>query len=109
MSVEHPDVKWSRMTSLACPEQHEGQLKSGAFFYFRYRIGRVQLGLGSTDEEAVLATIPMLEGSSGRFVSMELGHPLDGIFASDAERDETFATLLSRWRERFLEEAVRDG
>lgn len=84
----------------ACPEQHEGRLTTGEYFYFRYRSGWASVTLGRT---------PGVYGPPFRGVEspperdgfiaeegMNVGDGLQGIFDDDEQRNSTFSTLLDR-------------
>lgn len=46
-------VESDRMTCPACPTQYDGILRDGRCFYFRYRSGRAELGVGRSVADAV--------------------------------------------------------
>lgn len=88
--IDHPLVAEQQMTTIGCPEQHEGQLVDGQHFYFRYRSGRASLGLGETVEAAV--------EDLGE-VAVPFGDSLQGAFDNADDRNLIFATLLARREE----------
>lgn len=84
--LDDPRIAESALTCSACPEQYEGQLRDGRFFYFRYRWGRVRLGVGGTSSDAI-------RGTDG--VQLEaVGDALQGIFDSPEQRDALFTAML---------------
>jgi hypothetical protein len=85
MAISHPAIASSAQTCWACPEQYEGQLIDGQFFYFRYRFGCATLGVGPTLDEAV---------EDPREARLRVGDNLRGTFDSTEERDLVFAQLL---------------
>jgi len=70
------------------PDQHEGTLVDGRWFYLRLRWGVAVLGLGDTLDAAV-------EDSTGG-QSVFVGDSLMGKFESDGQRDQVFSSLLER-------------
>lgn len=68
---------------MACPTQYEGSMRDGRRWYFRYRHGVAQLGIGATDDEAV-------EDSWGN--GIRLGDDLDGCLDED-EFQDAFVSL----------------
>lgn len=97
----HHNMTWLRLTDPRvaesrgggmCPEQHEGRLHSGEFFYFRYRHGHASVTLADRPE-----VYGAWESGFLREAGMEVGHPLDGTFGDDEElRNQTFSALLDR-------------
>lgn len=83
-----PGAATWEQTCGACPEQYEGTLQDGRAFYFRYRSGRAELGIGVDLIEAVMAT---LAHTRARVV----GDSSQGMFDSEAQRDRVFAELLA--------------
>jgi hypothetical protein len=81
----------------ACPEQHEGRLRSGEFFYFRYRHGWASVTLG--DRPQVYGP-PRSGMDSPGFLAeegMSVGSEMQGSFYDDDElRNRTFTALLDR-------------
>lgn len=71
-------------TCEACPEQYEGTLCDGRSFYFSYSRGEVFLGIARTLDEAVREP-----GTRAK-----IDKPADGMFDSEEQRDQMFATLL---------------
>lgn len=63
-----------RMTCLACPLQYDGTLWDGRHFYFRYRGGAAELGVGSNP----LAAVRDIDK-----VHVAVGDPLDGHLPPD--------------------------
>lgn len=82
-----PRIDNYKQTSFACPEQYEGQLLTGEFFYFRYRHGCASLYLSWYQ-------IPYGPSSADACTSMSVGDGLQGIFESDEQRNGTFKKLL---------------
>lgn len=89
----HPAIASFSQTCGACPEQYEGVLKDGRFFYYRMRFNRAELGIGDTHEEAVYYRTPY---------SFESNNPYRGMFEDEAERDATFAILFPRAESGYL-------
>jgi hypothetical protein len=81
----HPAMASARMTCNACPEQWEGKLVDGRWFYFRYRSDVASLGLASTEWGAV-------EASFGNETVVGNGS-LAGVFESAEQRSAVFAEL----------------
>ncbi len=88
LTLGHPAILSERMTCGACPEQWEGVLVNGVHFYFRYRFGRAQLGVGTTPDNA--AEYAMMH--QGVVVS----DSLSGMFTDQAVRVRVFAELFGR-------------
>lgn len=85
MNISHVAIKTQTLTCEACPEQYEGTLVDGRFFYFRYRHGVASLAVGDTPESVngyMTYRIPVGEG-------------LQGMFDNDDQRNETFAALMA--------------
>lgn len=91
MSISHAAVKNARLTCEACPEQYEGQLTDGRYFYFRYRHGMASLAVASTPTQVAGRIDETLDLKPG---PMEP----DGMFTSQEQRDNTFTTLLARFQ-----------
>jgi len=90
--LRHSAIKDCEQTCLASPEQYEGLLRDGRTFYFRYRSGRAQLGVGANLYEAVGATFcPTPPSGAETYV----GDRLQGVFNSAAQRDRVFADLFA--------------
>lgn len=91
--LDHPAIRTARMTCSACPEQWEGELHDGRFFYFRYRFGRATLALGANRQD--VSGVTQLGQCEGVDVSMlEHGGRYDGSLGSDQVRAEVFARLF---------------
>lgn len=73
-------------TSIACPEQYEGQLQDGRRFYFRLRHGKASLGLSAVSVTGA--------ADDPHTVRKSVGDPLQGIFQTSHQRDTVFAELL---------------
>lgn len=71
-------IRTSRVTCESAPAQIEGQLDDGRYFYFRARGRYAELGIGTTPEDAVGATV---------FGLMELG---PNVYASTPPHEEYF-------------------
>ena len=84
--INHPLVAECEHTCESVPDQYQGRLRDGRWFYFRFRFGAAGLGVGATLDDAVLR-------SFDNMVPME-GDRYRGCFDDDQERDETFALLL---------------
>lgn len=92
--LEHPTIRTARMTCRGCPEQWDGELHDGRFFYFRYRFGWASLAVGPT-----LSTV---QGHDGRGVlpsgvdalRVQYGGSYSGQFDTPEERTELFDRLL---------------
>lgn len=78
-----PRVAQVRQTCTACPEQYEGTLTNGRDFYFRYRAGVASLAVGNDPRGRV-------------DVSTEHGDGMQGIFASNDDRNHVFTELLDQ-------------
>jgi hypothetical protein len=94
--ITHPLVASQKRTSGACPEQYEGQLTDGRWFYFRYRFGWATLGLGPNIDTAV--------DNAHRSEGVGWGDKLQGEFDSTEDCTNVFSQLLVR---RLNEEATR--
>lgn len=79
-------VSWSLQTSVACPEQYEGRLQDGRYFYFRFRHGKASLGLSDVSVSGA-ADDPYT-------VRKMVGDSLQGVFQTSQQRDEVFSKLL---------------
>lgn len=86
MSVQHPLVASSVQTCYGCPDQYEGKLIDGRWFYFRYRHGWASLAVSDDYNEVV--------GRSD--VGVAVGDGLQGVFEDAEQRDRIFAELLTR-------------
>lgn len=64
-----PRIATLAQTCGACPSQWEGRTAAGEHVYIRYRGGRLSLGIGPTEDDAV--------GSD--HAVLERGDPLDGV------------------------------
>ena len=86
-SVNHPSIATSALTCTSNPEQHEGTLTDGRCFYFRYRWGHADLGVGADPDTAVDDSVNHQRriGESG----------FEGEFATAQQRDAAFAALLT--------------
>lgn len=84
--INHPMIATQTQTCWICPEQYEGTLTDGRFFYYRMRRGTARLGVGSTIDEAVENCWDYSEGH---------GDPLQGFFDPPEARDEIFESLLN--------------
>lgn len=81
-----PRVASSVLTCSVCPEQYEGKLVDGRWFYFRYRSGFAALAIGH-DYDAVMGR---------QDVGGAVGDGLQGVFDSEEQRDRVFAELLDQ-------------
>ncbi len=104
--ILHPDVVSQVQTCMACPDQWEGRLYDGNYFYFRYRGGHAGLGVSviSVDEAASV--------NNETYTTLRVGAPLQGCFDSHEERQQVFGELLQTLRERIRngpEEAAEEG
>lgn len=86
MTLAHPQIATSKKTCDSNPEQYEGWLTDGRWFYFRYRWGTAELGIGADLDAAVEDSL-----NHGRTVG-ESGY--EGEFVSTEQRDAAFAELL---------------
>lgn len=84
--MDHPFIAEQRQTCYGCPDQWEGRLVDGRYFYLRYRHGWASLGVGATPDAAV--------GDRGE-VGVNHGDGLQGIFDGDDDRAAVFAELLA--------------
>lgn len=91
--LTHPAIKSARMTCWACPEQWDGELHDGRFFYFRYRWGRATLAIGP-DLRSVQGVTGLGQVTGVDASMLEHGDRLRGCFATDDERSEVFARLF---------------
>lgn len=82
-------IDTQREIGFACPEQWDGQLTTGEFFYFRYRYGVAALYLCWTE-------MPRGPEKADAYESMSVGDGYAGIFESSEQRNWAFATLLDR-------------
>lgn len=85
MTVRNTQILASKQTCYGCPEQYEGKLTDGRWFYFRYRWGYASLAVGD-DHDAVMGR---------QDVGMGVGDGLQGIFDSPEQRDRVFGELLA--------------
>lgn len=84
--IGHPLVASSTRTCYACPEQYEGKLTDGRWFYFRYRNSWAGLAVGENYDDVM-----------GREdAGMASGDGLQGIFGDHQIRDQVFAELVGR-------------
>ena len=83
---DDPRVREATQTCYGCPDQYEGRLYDGRAFYFRYRHGRVYLGVGVDARDAI-------SGVGGETVR-SLGDSLKGVFDSVVQRDAMFTLML---------------
>jgi hypothetical protein len=74
------------------PDQWEGRLKDGKYFYFRYRHGRASLAIGPTPRSVAGVTFAQEAGVAS--YEIEHGDRLRGMFNDDAEREQVFSHLL---------------
>lgn len=85
-----PRIRSQVQTCFACPEQYEGELITGEYFYFRYRYGVASLYLSWEG-------VPRGPEKADAYDSMSVGNDsLSGIFESSEERNNTFKALLDR-------------
>lgn len=82
-----PRIDNYKQTCYGCPEQYEGQLLTGEFFYFRYRNGCASLYLS-------WYAVPYGPESADAYEGMSVGDNLQGIFEDDKQRNGTFKKLL---------------
>ena len=88
--ITDPRIAQQEQTCFACPEQYEGQLTTGEYFYFRYRYGIASLYLS-------WEAVPNGPSTADACDSMSVGNDsLMGTFESNEERNNTFKTLLDR-------------
>lgn len=80
----HEVVASHEWTCLGCPSQVEGTLKDGQRFYFRFRWGVANLGVGATHDEAI---------RDPASVSAEWGDEWAGVL-SQKEFEALFMQLL---------------
>lgn len=85
MTINDPRVATCTMTLPRAPEEYEGQLTDGRWFYFRYRWGHASLGIGRDVDEAV--------DRSDDFTVCEGGENA-GQWPDEATRDAVFTRLL---------------
>ena len=82
-------IDTQREISFACPEQWDGQLTTGEFFYFRYRYGVAALYLSWTE-------MPRGADKADAYDSVSVGDGFAGIFADSEQRNSVFTALLDR-------------
>lgn len=82
-----PRIDTFNQTSFACPESYTGQLRTGEFFYFRYRNGYASLYLSWT-------AVPYGTISADSDNGIGVGDSLQGIFDDDEQRNGVFKLLL---------------
>lgn len=85
----HPSVARQTRTSLACPDQWQGQFNDGTYFYFRYRGGVAGLGVSKVD----VAEAAAQRGEDG-WRQIDLDRGLEGMFETHEERQKVFKWLL---------------
>lgn len=84
--ADHPEVATVRQTCYACPDQWEGTLVPGGYFYLRLRHGEATLGVGDTPIAAI--------GDARTTVVEYEPYPDCGVFQSDEDRYRVFHELL---------------
>lgn len=98
--LAHPLIREQKRTCLACPEQYEGTLQDGRFFYFRYRFGTARLSVGLTQDNAIWAGSPYRrhhpQPAYSKYAVLEIGDDLQGIFDNNEQRDQVFAKLMQQ-------------
>lgn len=77
------DTAW--WTSSRCPDQYEGRLHDGRWFYFRYRWGLAYVGIGATLGDAI----------GDEHDQQAYGGYLDGEWPDTATRNRAFTRLLT--------------
>lgn len=82
-----------RLTCPSVPTQYEGTLTDGRIFYFRYRFGRAELGIGRTPDDAVMETL------DSETPYLMLGSDFDGWLGED-EFKQAFTELVEKRAER---------
>lgn len=82
-----PRIDDCKQTSYACPEQYEGKITTGEFFFFHYRNGYASLGLSWIG-------VPYSSTEADAGTGINVGDSLQGIFDDDAQRNGTFKLLL---------------
>lgn len=82
-----PRIDNYTQTGYGCPEQYEGELLTGEFFYFRYRNGYASLYLSWYE-------IPHGPIEADVHTGIGVGDSLQGIFDDDEQRNGTFKLLL---------------
>lgn len=94
--IDHPLIAEQTQTCWACPEQYEGRLLNGLYFYFRYRNGYAGLACGWVYNNVI----------GGTDVGMNHGDSLQGVFDSPEDRAAVFTQLLIDWN---VWAAAREG
>ena len=84
--LTHPLIETSANTCSSNPEQYEGRLTDGRWFYFRYRFGRADLGFGPDIDTAVDDSLNHRLPIGGRY---------QGEFDDVDQRDAVFARLAA--------------
>lgn len=73
----------------ACPQQFNGWLNNGEYFYFRYRHGIASLRTWDEDDEEQDIIYPK------RFAHLPHGDEWDGCLSSQQELNEVFSELYN--------------
>jgi hypothetical protein len=84
-------VRKLTQTCQRSPSQWEGTTADGLFIYVRFRWGRLTIGTGVTESEAI--------GNHNNVFEKQLGHNLDGTLEYEKLRDVTRAII--EWPEDF--------
>ena len=85
--LRHEAIAHSEQTCMACPEQWEGRLTDGRYFYFRFRHSRASLAVGD-DQGSV-------NGRMDHVIDLDPGGDSNrGLFNDGHEAAEVFGRLL---------------
>lgn len=101
-TLTHPDIRSAVQTCEAVPDQWQGTLTEGRFFYLRYRHGWVSLAVGFTPQSVegfITRDRGVIREDAASVAAEYIGGPLDGMFDSEADRDAAFARLYRRIQE----------
>lgn len=89
---EHPEIDRldpDEINGGACPQQANGFLRNGEYFYFRYRHGVASLRTWDPDDEDQDILAPK------RFAHLPHGDEWDGCLSSQQELNEVFSELYN--------------
>lgn len=93
--LKHPAIVRTTQTCEGSPDQWNGMLDDGQFFYFRLRWGKATLAVGPSPSTVEGITTTEQATAFGCRVEMMLyGDRLTGCFKTDQDRADTFDTLL---------------
>lgn len=96
--LTHPEIVRAVQTCESVPDQWQGTLTEGRFFYLRYRHGWVSLAVGPTPqsvEGCMTRERRVMHFEGVAVVADNIGEKYDGMFTSEAARNEAFAELYA--------------